>query len=262
MTERDSRQFEKFTLPDGRAITCTNEFNTAGVWQEFSDGLYARSVAVLRPGDTIVDVGAHVGLTALLLAGTQPGIRVVACEPAPPTYACLADNFFRLLPKGVPVNTAIGASAGTAELTYYPQSEVMTTLHVDEADDRRNMEAALRNAGVDDASRRESFFTASRSGARRFEVPVITLSQLIEERRIEEIGLLKIDVERAELDVLRGLQERHWPLVRSVVAEVHDVEGRLDEFQGMLRDHGFRIDDTQQEMYSGASTHMVTANRV
>jgi hypothetical protein len=37
--------------------------------------------------------------------------------------------------------------------------------------------------------------------------------------------LLKVDVERAELDVLRGVREEHWPLVRQVAMEVHDGGG-------------------------------------
>ncbi|MFE0026163.1 FkbM family methyltransferase [Amycolatopsis sp. NPDC059021] len=138
-------------LPDGRMVSCTNEFTAAGVLKEFTDGEYARCLEHLRPGDTIIDVGGHVGLTALLIAGHVPGARVIACEPAPPTFACLRRNFARHLPGSVAVNAAVGAEPGTAVLTYYPHSEVMTTLHVNEADDHRNMEAALTGFGVTDA---------------------------------------------------------------------------------------------------------------
>ena len=41
--------------------------------------------------------------------------------------------------------------------------------------------------------------------------------------QIPRIDLLKIDVEGAELSVLRGVRREHWPRVRAVVAEVHDV---------------------------------------
>ena len=59
---------------------------------------------------------------------------------------CLPDGQLRaLLPTGVPLNTAVGAEPGTAALTDYPHSEVMSTLRVDEGDDRRDMEAALVN---------------------------------------------------------------------------------------------------------------------
>lgn len=34
------------------------------------------------------------------------------------------------------------------------------------------------------------------------------------------VNLLKVDVERAELDVLLGVQPRHWPLIQQVAMEV------------------------------------------
>jgi hypothetical protein len=37
------------------------------------------------------------------------------------------------------------------------------------------------------------------------------------------VGLLKINVERAELEVLQGLEPRDWPLVRQVAAQVRAV---------------------------------------
>ena len=60
-----------------------------------------------------------------------------------------------------------------------------------------------------------------------------SVSQLIEELALPRIDLLKIDVERAELDVLRGVAPTHWPLVHAVAAEVH--ERNLEGVLGLLR---------------------------
>jgi hypothetical protein len=47
----------------------------------------------LREGDTIVDVGAHVGLFSIFTArAVGPSGRVLAVEPAPDTYACCSAN--------------------------------------------------------------------------------------------------------------------------------------------------------------------------
>ena len=66
-----------------------------------------------------------------------------------------------------------------------------------------------------------------------------TLSNIIRQENIEQIDLLKIDVERAEFEVLRGIEDQHWSLIRQVVAEVHDTEGHIAIIEGMLRDRGF-----------------------
>jgi hypothetical protein len=70
---------------------------------------------------------------------------------------------------------------------------------------------------------------------------VATLSNVIEQCQIERIDLLKVDAERAELDILRGIEERHWPLIRQMILEVHYPRGpRYDQLLELLQTHGFR----------------------
>jgi len=261
MSSSGTTQFQEYALPDGRVVSCTNKFNTAGVWQEFSDGLYDRCVSRLRPGDTVVDVGGHVGLTSLLVTDAVPDLRIIACEPAPPTFECLVQNFDRHLPTAVAVNVAIGTQPGTTTLTYYPNSDVMSTVLVNDEDDRRNIEAALTSFGVNDERQRQFHLARTKSGAVEFPVKVITLAHLFAEHGLDEVGLLKVDVERAELDVFRSLDEHNWPGIRNIIAEVHDIDGQLAETVELLRDKGFHLDDLQQDMYDTGSTHMVTATR-
>jgi Methyltransferase FkbM domain len=72
--------------------------------------------------------------------------------------------------------------------------------------------------------------------------PVITISDLISQEQLRRVDLLKVDVEGMELAVLRGIAPQHWPLIRQVVAEVHDViehgSRRLTEVLGVLQLHG------------------------
>ncbi|GBF96196.1 hypothetical protein Rsub_08741 [Raphidocelis subcapitata] len=58
---------------------------------------------------------------------------------------------------------------------------------------------------------------------REVEVAVVTVSGLLRERGVQSVGLLKIDVERAELDVLRGVSAEDWPRIEQVAAEVHEA---------------------------------------
>jgi hypothetical protein len=45
-------------------------------------------------------------------------------------------------------------------------------------------------------------------------------------------------VEKAELDVLRGVEARDWPKIQQIVVEVHDEDGRLDTVTALLRKNG------------------------
>jgi hypothetical protein len=51
------------------------------------------------------------------------------------------------------------------------------------------------------------------------------------------VDLLKVDVERAELQVLEGVAARDWPAIRQVVLEVRDRSscGALALLPAMLR---------------------------
>eukprot|EP01046_Picozoa_sp_COSAG06_P056596 COSAG06_NODE_10758_length_1622_cov_1.673670_2_plen_252_part_00 len=66
---------------------------------------------------------------------------------------------------------------------------------------------------------------------------------------IPVIDLLKIDVEGAELDVMQGFEDAQWKIVRQVVAEVHDHEGRLQAVQDLLQKAGFHVTVVQEEMF-------------
>lgn len=82
-----------------------------------------------------------------------------------------------------------------------------------------------------------------------FECELRTASSVIRAANISFIDLLKIDVEGAELDVMQGIEKEHWRIVRQVVAEVHDHEGRLQAVQGLLQDAGFDVTIEQEEMF-------------
>jgi hypothetical protein len=83
----------------------------------------------------------------------------------------------------------------------------------------------------------------------------------VNEEALDDIVLLKIDVERAELDVLRGVDDRDWPKVRQVVLEVHDEDGRRDEITRMLASRGFRVVVDQERAMRGTDVHMLYATR-
>jgi FkbM family methyltransferase len=249
-------------LPDGRAISCVNPHNAAGVWHELAGSIDSWRASDLRPGDAVIDLGAHIGLASLYLADITGGsLRTIACEPAPPSYACLLDNFSRYLPDGISLNTAVGAETGTAMLSYYPHIETMSTIHVDDTDDRRNVDVALTEFGIRDADERATYWELARAGVEVYPVPVTTVSKLLADYSTGEVSLLKVDVERAEMDVFRGIADSDWQAIRNVVVEVHDIDGRLAEVVALLGQRGFDVDHFQPKILAGATVHMVVANR-
>ena len=53
------------------------------------------------------------------------------------------------------------------------------------------------------------------------------------------IGLVKVDAEGAELDVLRGIDDADWARIDRLAMEVQDHDGRLARIVDLLRDKGY-----------------------
>jgi FkbM family methyltransferase len=64
------------------------------VWRMEHD-YYLTRVASFRNGDTVIDVGAHVGVLSIALAKKFPFVTVYALEPDPLNYASLQQNIAR-----------------------------------------------------------------------------------------------------------------------------------------------------------------------
>ena len=77
------------------------------------------------------------------------------------------------------------------------------------------------------------------SGRQAIECPLCTVSDLVAKFDLEQIHFLKIDVERAELSVLQGININDWAKVQNIVVEVHDIDGRLEVVLNLLRQQGF-----------------------
>ncbi|KAL4854432.1 31-O-demethyl-FK506 methyltransferase FkbM [Chlorella vulgaris] len=91
--------------------------------------------------------------------------------------------------------------------------------------------------------------------------PLVSVSQLIRQHSLGAVDLLKVDVERAELQVLRGVEDQHWPLVQQAALEVHAAD--LGEVLRILRSEaGFtRVVVEQEAALAGTSLHAVHCTR-
>ena len=88
-----------------------------------------------------------------------------------------------------------------------------------------------------------------------------TLSDTLRDESIKRVDLLKIDVEKAELEVLAGIEEGDWPTIKQVVAELHlDPAGRQQTVD-VLTGRGFEVTVEQDPTMAGTPIHMLYAVR-
>jgi hypothetical protein len=97
--------------------------------------------------------------------------------------------------------------------------------------------------------------------AQSFACRILPLSDILRDSGVERVGLLKVDVEKAELDVLESLRDEDWERIDQVVVEVHDVGGRLRRIADLLRSRGFAVCERQGATFAGTDLHDVFATR-
>ena len=166
----------------------------------YEPGLLALIEAELRPGDVMVDVGAHVGVHALTAArrlrDLGGGGRVIAFEPTEDSSAAIRAAAERNdLPVDV-VRAALGEAEGTIELRGDPRY------------------------GTFDAGVRSQFG----DGEVIATAPLLTFDGWAAGAGLDRLDLVKIDIEGAEILALRGMRETLRRLRPRVLAiEVKDV---------------------------------------
>ncbi|MCY4060848.1 MAG: FkbM family methyltransferase [Chloroflexi bacterium] len=151
-----------------------------------------------RPGMVALDIGAHIGYHTRLLA-RQVGAngRVIALEPHPRTFETLLQNT-RGMPNVTALQAAASQAAGSAELHDYLLMSASGSLHYDQA--LAQQQRARMGAG-DVAPRRAEGFEPQ-----RYRVDTVAIDDCLDQLAIDRVDIVKMDIEGAELDALRGMR--------------------------------------------------------
>ena len=180
-----------------------------GMWDPFLTRFIENR---LKPGDVFVDVGAHVGYFTLLAARRVAGIgTVLSIEPNPLALEQLRQNVERSGLRNVRIaDTACGDTDHAVRLY----------LHTESNSSMASLSAVNAAAGAE------------------VDVKCTTLDSLCQQHQLARVDLVKIDVEGAELSVLRGM-ERILRGMRPVI--VLELEPRLLNSFGATREsvHAF-----------------------
>lgn len=255
-------------LPNGLKIVQFNQAETLHFYHDiFDTEVYGRN-GIQIPADAVVfDVGANIGLFSLFVGQKASRATIYAFEPAPPLFAALVRNTQAHTGTMRLFNRGISAAQGSETLTFYPYSTGMSTFHADLDEEREVLRAIATNQHAQDDKAPSELLDHldeildSRFAATPYQCEISTLSQIIDDEGVERIDLLKIDVQKSELEVLEGLEDRHWPMVRQIVIEVHDLDGRVDRVRELITRKGFDVLVEQDPLYERTCIYNLYAVR-
>ena len=243
-------------LPNGMTVSCLQR-QEVPILQREVQGYFDQHLR-FRPGDTIFDVGANIGLFSLAVYERYgQDIDLYAFEPVRKIFDVLQANIARnVAGDGMQVfDFGLSSHSDDTTFAYYPDAPNLSTSYPLDSEDVAIMrEAVLNNIRhLEEAplalrclrfippALRAPIVQFALGQALRPEQVVCrmrTLSQFIEDHEIARIDLLKIDAEKAEHEIFRGIDFADWPKIQQVVVEVHDLDDRLQEITTLLRERG------------------------
>ena len=265
----------RYRLPNGMVVVQHNRNETDNLYQEiFEDRIYLKHGIHLREGACVFDVGANIGLFTLFVTQHRPDANIYAFEPLAPIYEKLAINTKFYSSSAKVFAYGLSDREKTESFDYYPRYTAKSgvSAYADAGDEVEVVKTFLRNQqhhGVSEAQSLidvEDELLGNLFVSESHECSMKRLSDVISEQGIDHIDLLKVDVQRAEADVLNGLDEGDWPKIQQLVMEVHDgqhmaTSGRVEELTRMLERRGFQVIVEQDEYLVGTDRYNLYAAR-
>jgi FkbM family methyltransferase len=192
--QSDPRGFELVATPMGQYWTVRGDRFLRFTLAEQKLEIYDGGEVAVKPGDVVLDCGANVGVftRTALDRGAQ---TVVAIEPAPRTVECLRRNFEKEIASGRVIVVPKGVW---------------------------DHEGVLELAEGDDGNTTGDSFVLGRGRAKTVMAPLTTIDNLVAELGLQHVTYIKMDIEGAEKQALKGAAEtirRHHP--RMAIASEH-----------------------------------------
>lgn len=166
---------------------------------------------------TVIDLGANVGYSAAYFLSKYPGATVIAVEPDPDNYAICCRNL-----------AGYGSRASVIQGAAWPERRKLV---LDKGTYRDGREWATR------VRERTESRGSDGSGP---EVEGYDVLTLLEMSGFHEVDLLKVDIERSELQLFSTHTEAWLPRVKNICIELHDP-ACTEMFFRAIADFNYRL---------------------
>lgn len=257
----ETRFFEEFF--------CLNAYEVMLIEQEIDQ--YFPEFLSVDPGAVVYDVGANIGMfTSAILNFTGGDADVYAFEPIPAVYEVLrANTVTHFGPRVHAFPFGLSSRSGAAELDFFPKLTVHSSAYRS-GEAREREQARITTAFVElikqgqvypelgflpraelEAFARDMLEDLWQSEKVRCELR--TLSEVMQAAGTARIDLLKVDAEGAEIDILKGIEPEHWPLIRQVVVEIEGWAASADTAARLLTEQGFEVQEGREDAVQQAA---------
>lgn len=212
-----NRSISKIQLRNGIKILGGPKSEIVGISDEiFIQKIYNPYFLEIKKADTVVDIGANIGVFSLF-AAYQGAEKIIAVEPLPKNVVLIKKNFKEnnLKPPTI-IQAAVSGTKRQAKL-YLGDSD-------------------SHNLLFDHNYRNEKY-------KKHIMVPTITLAGIVGNNRIAKVDFLKVDCEGSEGEIIETTPLSVWKKIKKIAIEYHDGVSSLTsaEIAAKLRKIGYKV---------------------
>lgn len=180
-------------------------------------------VGSLPANPVILDIGANAGYFNMMLFSKIKSARVYAYEPILSNY--------ELFNKNIALNPSLTNQVHLFNKAVTGTAQEFVELFM-EADSSDNSVIASVYADFDTQNNRS------------IKVPAISLTQIIEDNKLQHIDLIKVDCEGSEYPILYETPDEYWKKIEKLTIEVHNLDDQkrnVNALKDFLEHKGYSV---------------------
>ncbi|MEN6552043.1 MAG: FkbM family methyltransferase [Methanobacterium sp.] len=219
------KEIQSVILRNGKTFNSYGYGSTAlslyRIWGDYEYGIKPKDVANFN---TVIDIGAHIGLFSVFLGYLNPECKILSFEMDENNYKNLKKNIKNCNVKNVfPFNCAV--SEKSELINYYSGrgSSEFSIKKISFSDEKPLIDENKKN--VD-------------------QIKSVTLNDIIEKNNLNCIDFLKIDCEGAEYEIIFSINEDNMKKIKQMGGEYHEFisttgnEYKVNDLTRHLSDYG------------------------
>lgn len=173
-------------------------------------GYEISSEFIAKGNNTVIDLGANIGIYSISQGQRLKGGKVFAFEPNPVVFGRLKKNIaVNNMSNVFAFNKAVTANTGSVQFCFR---------------EKRTTQGSVTGNNI--------------GNFQKYNVESVTLDDIVEGENLKGIDILKIDVEGSEVDVLKGGMRKALNLTKNIVLEYHSNELKAQAIS-ILGEKGF-----------------------
>jgi FkbM family methyltransferase len=235
MSTATAQAEQKIELADGMSLWLTSPQQKAAagyvVNEIFKKQRYNYPGFQIKPTDTVVDIGANMGVFVLWAAKQATQGKVIAIEPTSAIDVLRMNIQRNSLTNVIPVQVAAGVDGGSIEIVTYPGFNIVN-----------------HHAGWQPKRWTKFFiwllYRKYQSAPVTEQAPMQSLQHILDDNAVGRVNYLKCDCEGGEYEIFRNLDDETFARIDKIAMEFHEYAPGQDRniLIDLLKRHGFTVE--------------------